>query len=191
MASSVTCVSFRSAVLGRCWIRGWSAAAQCGAQAPVDDLGLVDRRSRGRRTAVRQGASPTAQSTSAIVAARRGTRRGGGCRRPAPRSAPPSRPAGCAAPGRRRSAPAARRRPPGGRPSPRSAADGADDRVGVGVRVACTAASTATRGRVTRRAAPRSSCSSVVGGGHVRQSVAHSGTSQDWRAASPARDGRR
>ncbi len=51
---------------------------------------------------------------------RPGRRGGGGCRRPAPRSARPSPTAGCAAPGPPRSAPAARRRRPAGRPRPRS-----------------------------------------------------------------------
>ena len=152
--------------------RWWSLVAQVvagtqavGAAAPVDDLGLVDRRSRGRRTRSGRAPAPTAQSTSAIVAARpaddvvvvvpdpRLV-----ARHRARRLDPADQPG-------RRSAPAARRRRPGG------------TRAGARARTApmiesvsacgwsCTAASTASRGRVTRSGASRSirSYSAVVG----------------------------
>ena len=93
---------------------GGARGRAVGAEAPVDDLGLVDREAvivgRGQTGCVADGAIDVGDR-----AARRGRRCGGGCRRPATRSGRPSRAAGCAAPARRRSAPAARRRRPGGR----------------------------------------------------------------------------
>jgi hypothetical protein len=60
---------------------------QSGAQSPVDDLGLIEvRRKPLWSNGVRQGASPAAQSTSAMTP-RTGRRRGGGgCHRLATRS---------------------------------------------------------------------------------------------------------
>ena len=63
------------------------------------------------------------------------------------------------------------------------AADGADERVGVGVRMTCTAdstASTAIRGRVTRRPTPRNMRSRGPRPPARRSLVALSGTDQQW-----------
>ena len=122
----------------------------------IDEAVVVGRRS-GRARRRRRSRRRRWRRTS-------GRRRGGGCRRPATRSAPPSPTAGCAAPGPRRSARAARRRRPGGTPrrGPSRTAPMIESVSACGC--SCTAVSTATRGRVTRRAAPRSRGSASNGG---------------------------
>ena len=145
-------------------ISGSRTAAAAGAQAPVDDLGLVDRRSRGRRT--RSGtARRRRRSRRRRWRRTSGTRRGDGCRRPATRSAPPSRDGWM----RRTQARVGQRL--------QHVVDGLLGHLAellahapmIEYVSACgwsyTAASTATRGRVTRREAPRSMPSSSATGG--------------------------
>ena len=86
-------------------VLGSAPAVWCTAgTAPVDDLGLVDREAvvvgGGQARARRRRRSRRRRSRR-----RTGRRGGGGCRRPGPRSAPPSPPAGCAGSGPRRSGP--------------------------------------------------------------------------------------
>ena len=129
--------SFRSRVVRRGAGRRGQRAG--GAEAPVDDLGLVDheavvvgggqaRHLADRAVDVGDGAAGAADEVVVVVAdaglvARHRARRAGSGGR-----------------ARRRSGRAASRRPPGGRPR-EVAADGADDRVGVGVRPGSTEAS--------------------------------------------------
>ena len=146
------------------WPSGGGWAQAFGAPAPVDDLGLVDLEARvvGRGQAGRvadravdvgDGAAGPAHDVVVVVADPRLVARHA------------SRPAGCAAPGPRRSARAARRTPPGGtrRRSPARTTPMIESVSACGW--ACTADSTAIRGRVTRRPAPRSmrSSSDAVG----------------------------
>ena len=176
-----------------CWFLPWGdqvagAAEQAGHSAPVDDLGLVDHEAvvvgggagRGRRRR---------RSRRRRSRRRSGTRRGGGCRRPAPRSARPSPTAGCGAPARRRSARAARRRRPGGRPR---AGRSGRRRIIVSVSACGVRVHGAQHGH-PRPGHPQGGTAQqvleVVGRGHVRQSCALSGTSQDWRPSASPRGG--
>ena len=100
-------------------------------------------------------------------AARRGRRRGGGCPRPAPRSAPPSRTAGCAGPGPASVSARSTSYTAWWDTAGSSRAHGADDRVSVSAcGCACTAASTASRGRVTRSVGPAQHALEVRARGH-------------------------
>ena len=103
--------SFRGSVGGSGTAGRWSSRGTGPSRRPRPRRS----RSRGRRT--RSGrARRRRRSRRRRWRRTTGTRRGGGCRRPATRSGPRSPAAGCAAPGRRRSARAARRRRPGGTP---------------------------------------------------------------------------